>query len=1114
VTPSRDAAPQGDRRRGADVHALPVRRPRPAATPTREDKPREMGPSIVGDVLDSTAAPLDPAARTFMEARFGHDFGSVRVHADAVADAAARAVRARAFTVGRDLVFAGGQYDPRSFHGKQLLAHELTHVVQQRAPDTAWPSAGLAEGEADRVSRRVLTAGRGDAVPRVAGTAPPHLAAATFKVGAAKVNVDYGDVVSVADGSYLTEIEARIESWTAAPVAAAVHADLAALTRQQLRWVLFALDLHSANPVAGFDGSAGVRRLIDHAPHARTRPLTGVAAGFWDFEQEALTVSGWFEIALTSNLAAPTGPRLSKAQRLIDPGGAAPGSSECPSSRDPRDQLDVAKLVAKLPKLLEDHLTKVAPPVVVASQPIVSLLPAADVLQEEATSLFAPYANQGRGRGNLRLEQWQFAANLVESTSPQAAPDRDKRMAYLDSRARRVGGDGLFREVKFDSRCGADEAALEAILAGMESRPAISALVDRILQQLSYTEHAATPKRVVLNTQFDPGRTEECEARWKTVNTMCHELVHVMAHDEFREAAAGRQILIEGFTEVLGDQLYTAVVRRAERDAAFRAPLERGLAGAPCAWLPSAETGYGEAGRDAEQLRVVVGNDRFRAAYFLGRLELVGLRPRRAAAVPGDDAEEREAVHAEQRLATGTTAVPTSGAPPSAVQPRPAPQVPAGLRGLLAGLGSGRNLDAPVRLDMEARFGVELGQVRVHTDDRADASARGLHALAYTVGDHMVFASGRYAPSSIAGRALLRHELTHVVAQQAGGPPRVQRAPAPGPSRIGPLQLPWTGQGHTLFQLTANGIRVLVAVRDEFEQSIRAAVSAITKRIAADNALITDPAARVNTCIIAPTTTRFARYQGEPVLMLDPPDANATTAAHEMGHALFDHLGTRGRATGAVAGKAHNLLLRVADIFVRLASTKVYTAKATAGAEEGHPAGHWMVDPSQWSPGTKAEHPWQDPDEFFASGKAAHQTNRAALVRTIARFAKFDERVRAPGNELVALLDDLLGKGTLPAAGPPASRTEAARSALETITGVSNVEKTLSRKTALGWLLIPESRPEPEETGPAEEISARTPPRTKQEDLVTGKGGVVERMELQFRRRLREKAMESAEDLP
>jgi hypothetical protein len=88
-------------------------------------------PPIVHEVLNSPGQPLDDATRAYMEPRFGHDFSKVRVHADGKAAESARAVNAVAYTVGRDVAFDLGQYQPRTVAGKKLLAHELTHVIQQ-----------------------------------------------------------------------------------------------------------------------------------------------------------------------------------------------------------------------------------------------------------------------------------------------------------------------------------------------------------------------------------------------------------------------------------------------------------------------------------------------------------------------------------------------------------------------------------------------------------------------------------------------------------------------------------------------------------------------------------------------------------------------------------------------------------------------------------------------------------------------------------------------------------------------------------------------------------------------------------------------------------------------
>lgn len=88
-------------------------------------------PLIQGMQLPS-GQPLDAATRNFMEPRFGHDFGRVRVHTDREAAESARALDARAYTVGQDVVFGEGQYAPSTDTGSELLAHELTHVIQQR----------------------------------------------------------------------------------------------------------------------------------------------------------------------------------------------------------------------------------------------------------------------------------------------------------------------------------------------------------------------------------------------------------------------------------------------------------------------------------------------------------------------------------------------------------------------------------------------------------------------------------------------------------------------------------------------------------------------------------------------------------------------------------------------------------------------------------------------------------------------------------------------------------------------------------------------------------------------------------------------------------------------
>ena len=90
-------------------------------------------PDIVRVGIASPHERLDPQAKTTMEKRFGRDFSQVRIHADVEAGESARSMNSRAYTLGRDIVFGAGQYNPRSTDGSVLLAHELIHVVQQQA---------------------------------------------------------------------------------------------------------------------------------------------------------------------------------------------------------------------------------------------------------------------------------------------------------------------------------------------------------------------------------------------------------------------------------------------------------------------------------------------------------------------------------------------------------------------------------------------------------------------------------------------------------------------------------------------------------------------------------------------------------------------------------------------------------------------------------------------------------------------------------------------------------------------------------------------------------------------------------------------------------------------
>jgi hypothetical protein len=145
-----------------------------------DDGPSARSP--VNDVVGSSGQPLDTGVRADMESAMGHDFGDVQIHTDGQAAASAKSVQAQAYTVGNHVVFNDGAYRPESPEGRRMLAHELTHVVQQRqGPVDGTPAAGgikvsdpsdRFEREAESNADRVMSAPAAAPAPAASEPAP------------------------------------------------------------------------------------------------------------------------------------------------------------------------------------------------------------------------------------------------------------------------------------------------------------------------------------------------------------------------------------------------------------------------------------------------------------------------------------------------------------------------------------------------------------------------------------------------------------------------------------------------------------------------------------------------------------------------------------------------------------------------------------------------------------------------------------------------------------------------------------------------------------------------------------------------------------------------------
>src|SRR6478752_5183467 len=180
---------------------------------------RAVGNSGVGAMLDEErspvhnvvnsggGSPLAPDVREEMQGRLGHDFSDVRVHTDSQAHESAQSVNAHAYTVGSNVVFQRDKYDPGSAAGKTMLAHELTHVVQQRSGPVDGSSAGggiKVSDPSDRFEREASA----NAEKAMAGPAP----AATAQLSASSAAVQRHEAEEeTAQGSFVQREEAPEE---------------------------------------------------------------------------------------------------------------------------------------------------------------------------------------------------------------------------------------------------------------------------------------------------------------------------------------------------------------------------------------------------------------------------------------------------------------------------------------------------------------------------------------------------------------------------------------------------------------------------------------------------------------------------------------------------------------------------------------------------------------------------------------------------------------------------------------------------------------------------------------------------------------------------------------
>ena len=305
-------------------------------------------PPIVHEVLRSPGRSLDSAVRAFMEPRFGHDFSQVRVHTDAKAAESAGAINSLAYTAGRDLVFGEGQYAPGTPDGGRLLAHELTHVVQQGAFGQVEPTfiarpSDRFEREADDVSTAITNPG----LPPVGAWSPPIEALANpLMPGGVIQRKPAPDVGAV------RKDEARLAELARDPREA--HRAWKKLNTEDRFIVL--------DRMARRYGAAFAVQFLEVAQHGRPefsvttwQPRSGptperLKAGGWRFLGMEVTGSGAIDVEIWVNPSGNTIRRDVSTYQF----GQTEKKEELPKSQKPPDKVDEVDEVAKLRKKWQD----------------------------------------------------------------------------------------------------------------------------------------------------------------------------------------------------------------------------------------------------------------------------------------------------------------------------------------------------------------------------------------------------------------------------------------------------------------------------------------------------------------------------------------------------------------------------------------------------------------------------------------------------------------------------------------------------------------------------------------------------------------------------------------
>lgn len=243
---------------------------------------------------------------------------------------------------------------------------------------------------------------------------------------------------------------------------------------------------------------------------------------------------------------------------------------------------------------------------------------------------------------------------------------------------------------------------------------------------------------------------------------------------------------------------------------------------------------------------------------------------------------------------------------------------------------------------------------------------------------------------------------------------------------------------YTIKEYSRNGIVVRTLETSTITFSPKA-INDIIDQIEEGNRWIKDPAYQVTTCLITVVRgSQYFQYLGKPIIVLSNEEATPATAAHEMGHPIFDYYRNSPKAPNEAA-------LKVVDLYLQLSDTRKIPGSIIFPDRQEQvnlPAGLWFSDPPNWSKNRLSEHPEENADELFASTREAYLLNKTGLQNAIKKFSKHDPKVTGPATGLIALIGALKNNESI-------GKTLSAMSRQKATEALKKIEQALTLETSV-----------------------------------------------------------------